>query len=251
MPLGLISSSILTNIASAIRSKLGSQADIKPSQMAAAIRMIPSGGGGSAVPLPEMDLMELSSYPTKLANGRIIGPFPQNSYVGVRPVFSDSLDFSSDKWALGAAFMLTSITQSGVIWGNSGGPGYAVTPNFEALSSGSIGVGIGKANSTWGNWITASSLSANQWYFIEVSYDPATNTETIISTTDFVNFTTNTYQISFQIVSGDNSSYMRLGRFPSGYSGHMSSYLHIDLLNTYIKKDDAIIWGNYTGSFPQ
>ena len=121
----LVQDTSLTAIADAIRSKNGSATLYKPSEMAAAITAIPSGGSGGS-PLSELQMANVSAY---VSDGLIdLAPYVD--------------DFSKVKWIIALpSNPIDGTYRNGYVWNSSMGTKYCIQIGGDRAMAISNGLG--------------------------------------------------------------------------------------------------------------
>ena len=279
----LVTDTYLSNIAGAIRNKLGVQTTYTPPEMAGAIASIPtgsepvlqsktvtengtvtpdagydglssvivtvSGGGGDINNTMLLSPANATSY--GIVNGRVITGF-NASYGFVAPAGSSGwmdVDWSG-AWEIGVAFKVNDTNGNFALFGNqSTTTDYSSVPSIELMGA-DLAYGISARANDWDvfEWVK-QSLLANTWYFVTMSYDPATMVATARITTDFSHYDQAAYTMNAAPYHNANRK-IGFGGLTKNAS-HTKAGAHIDLYNTYIKISDNIVWGGFNGAFPE
>ena len=277
----LVTDTYLSNIAGAIRNKLGVQTQYTPPEMAGAIASIPtgsepvlqsktvtengtvtpdqgydglssvvvnvSGGGSEAIGKTLLSPGAASEY--GIVNGRIVTGF-NASYGFVAPANNSGwLDVDwTGAWEIGVAFKVDNTSGNFALFGNeSATTDFSSVPSIELLGDG-LAYGISSQSDSWGvfAWVK-QNLSANTWYFVTMSYDPNTMIVTCRITTDFVNYEQVTYTMTAAPYHSSNRK-IGFGGMTKDQA-HTKTGAYIDMYNCYIKYEGTMVWGAYSGEF--
>lgn len=193
-----------------------------------------------------------SSTAFRLVDNRVLTGF-HNLYGFIAPsdISGNWLIFDwREKWEIGCAFLKSKSSGNYTLFGEeSNNTRWADIPSAE-ISESTLGFGVSTVgNNTWTIWINFNtSIQLDKWYFMTFAYDPSTKIVTGRLTDDFQTYETHTQQLE------DDPYYN--STYKLGFGGLMRQQAHangagdMDLFNTYIKINDVITWGHFTGAFP-
>ena len=171
-------------------------------------------------------------------------------YLSPEKMSSIGLDPTKD-FEIGCAFKLKDtnnlFTLFAVIANSSH---FAAFPSMEVSRQLDFGRGYAlsaNVDTAWTNYTNFTTVALNTWYFARMRYDATNQSLTSEITTDFVSFVSDVATVT----GGPklNSTYgFGFGAF--GTATDRSATAMIDLYNTYIKKENTIVFGCFTGQFP-
>ena len=205
---------------------------------------------------PTLSPMLLSPYGAtsyRLVGGRVLTGF-HRTYGFLAPADASGnwldVDWSGD-WEIGCAFSQGDTNGHFVLFGEENSTSRSSDVPGTEVNGTTLGRGVSTNGGTaWADWYNFSdvTIGANSWFF-RLAYDPTTKTLTSALTGDFSDYAT--YIITLSAHPYHSSAYKL------GFGGLMRSAVfskasgRLDLWNTYIKANGTLIWGAYTGSFPE
>ena len=215
--------------------------------------LLTGGGDGAAPSLSPMLLSPYGAASYRLVGGRVLTGF-HNNYGFLAPADDSGawLDVDwSGAWEIGCAFSQGDVSGHFVLFGEENSTSRSSDVPGAEVNGTTLGRGVSTSGGTaWAHWYNFSgvTIGADRWFFFRLTYEPATKPLTSALTGDFSDYVTHSVTLSAHPYH--NASY-RLGFGGLMRSGVFSKASgRLDLWNTYIKVNGALVWGAYTGAFP-
>lgn len=229
------------SVADAIREKTGRSAKLDfPTEFVSEIGSI-SGGGGGCDAMPPFQITNVGWI--------IIGELgkiesPANTYPMI-PMNADEsqLDFNSgNSHKIGISVKMSSLANHTVIVSYVDSS-YGVSPSIEFRSTGSVGFGIPGGGQSFSGYVELGQYNAGEWLYAEYEYKKELGKVVCRITNDFLNYTSEERTLT---PFGTDSCKVKI----SGMQYHNGGTPYIDFTNTFIESEGEIIWGKFTGAFP-
>lgn len=181
-----------------------------------------------------------SAYQRLLISGQGIFPNDKN---GVRV----KLDYT-DTFEIGFAIKAPNLTSGLYYLYHGTGSQYANTPTF-GVNRGLPYMFISKTGGTAQDYdipFNGESMQNNTWYFVRFGFDKNTMTFYGEYTTDFEAWIRRSAIMDGLPFDGHDNDGFVVG----DQDRYNNPSITVDMRNTYLKQNGQIIWGNFTGSFP-
>lgn len=232
----MITEQYLTDIADAIREKLETQDEYKPSEMAEAILSI-SGG-------------------VQFAKIRLLGSVINDSLIGLNgntygqnfvaaPLDNNLAMFNpfigAESWKVHLKVKTSqTVNHPQTLFGSSGN--YFTMPTID-FNTGSMWFGYSTNGSSWTHNISIviSDFSVDTWYIFEIGWDGENFWAAIYDENDAL-IETQSVAVSTPCYANSGQTFRFGGVNNSG--NNVASHIWYDMLDTYIEVNDVIIWGN-------
>ena len=228
------------SVANAIREKTGRSAKLEfPTEFVSEIGSISGGGGGDAMPPFKINV---SGW---IINGEIAKVGRENNTDKMYMMKSDWSDLtfdSTNSYKIGISVKMSSLANHAVIV-NVLESNFASSVGIEFGSNGNVGIGIPGGFTTWADWIWIGQYSVDEWTYVEFEYKKELGKVICRMTNDFSNYVSEERELT-------PYGYAGCRVVISGWQQHNNGMPYIDFTNTFIESEGDIIWGKFTGAFP-